>query len=425
MIAPLLILSFLLQSAPPTGFTPLFDGHSFTGWRGRPHLDPAVEASWGSKERARHQRDWDRDLHAHWRIEDGCLVNDGHGVFLTTAKDYGDFELLLEYRTVPLADSGIYLRATPQVQIWDTTKEGGKWGIGADKGSGGLWNNQVFPRDPLVKADRPFGEWNQLRIRLVGARVSVWLNDQRTVDMVPLENYWDRGRPLPARGPIQLQTHGGEIRFRSLSIHEIDPEEANRILAARDPKDWRQVFDGRTFQGWSGDRSGYEIVDGALRCKEGHGGNLYTSAEWGDFQARFQFLLPPGGNNGLAIRYPGAGDTAYVGMCELQILDDGDPRYARIQPWQAHGSVYGQIPAVRGYLRPAGTWNFEEVTVRGTRIRVELNGSIILDADVGGIRETPDGHEHPGRLRSRGHFGFAGHGDPVAFRDIWIRTPPR
>src|SRR5205807_8770436 len=135
---------------------------------------------------------------SHWRVENGELVNDGKGAYLTTDQEFGDIELLIEYKTVPKADSGIYLRATPQVQIWDTTKEGGKWDRGADKGSGGLYNNSrgAPGKYPLALADRPFGQWNRFRILQVGERVTVHLNGKRVVDHARLENFWDRQRPL-------------------------------------------------------------------------------------------------------------------------------------------------------------------------------------------------------------------------------------
>ena len=85
--------------------------------------------------------------------------------------------------------------------------------------------------------------------------------------------------------------------------------------------------------------------------------------EVGAVVQRIEFRLPPGGNNGLAIRYPGEGDTAYVGMCELQILDDTTTKYGKLDPRQHHGSAYGMVPSKSGYLRPVGQWNFQEVTV--------------------------------------------------------------
>jgi hypothetical protein len=158
-------------------------------------------------------------------------------------------------------------------------------------------------------------------------------------------------------------------------------------------------------------------------CKPKKGGNIYTKDEFGDFVARLEYKLPPGGNNGLAIRYPGGkAHAATEAMCELQILDDTSPKYGKLDPRQYNGSVYGMIPAQRGYLRPVGEWNFMEVTVKGPTIRVELNGTRILDADVSKVTEFKNNQPHPGKDRTRGHFGFAGHNDPVAFRNIRIRT---
>ena len=143
--------------------------------------------------------------------------------YLTTNKNYGDFELTLEYKTVPGADSGIYLRGVPQVQIWDTTEEGGTWDLGADKGSGGLWNNGdgAPGKDPSKHMDKPFGEWNSFRILMIGEKVTVHFNGEKVVDAAVMETYFDRSIPIFAEGPIQLQTHGGEIRWRNVFIREI------------------------------------------------------------------------------------------------------------------------------------------------------------------------------------------------------------
>lgn len=417
---------------PPPGFIALFNGRDLTGWRGGDTFDPRKLLALPPAAREAQIKKWTDSMlelnpktaKPHWYVENGELVNDGFGAYATTERDYGDFELLVEYKTVPGADSGIYLRGVPQVQIWDPTEKA-KAGIGADKGSGGLWNNSPGApgKDPLVLADKPFGEWNRFRIVMVGARVSVWLNDQLVVDHAILENYYDRQTPVPKTGPIQLQTHGGEIRWRNIFLREIPAEEANRILASHGHAGFTPIFNGRDFSGWTGALDSYEIRDGAIVCKPEKGGTLYTREQYGDFAVRLEFKLPRGGNNGLAIRYPGQGDSAYVGMCELQVLDDdyenatGDP----IDPRQAHGSVYGMIPAHRGYQRPIGQWNFQEVTVRGSKIRVELNGFVILDGDVAAVKEFMGTTPHPGKDRTRGHFGFAGHNDPVAFRNIQLK----
>ena len=184
------------------------------------------------------------------------------------------------------------------------------------------------------------------------------------------------------------------------------------------------LFNGRDLDGWSGAVDGYEVREGAIVCKPGQGGTLFTRGRYRDFVVRLEFKLPPAGNNGLAIRYPGSGDAAYVGMTELQVLDDTDPKYAGLDPRQAHGSAYGMVAATRGHLKPVGQWNEQEVTVRGSTIKVVLNGATILDADLATVTTFMADTPHPGKDRTEGHFGFAGHSDPVAFRNVRIRELP-
>ncbi|MGV3531076.1 MAG: 3-keto-disaccharide hydrolase, partial [Chthoniobacteraceae bacterium] len=325
------------EAAPPAGFTALFNGKDLTGWRGGDTFDHRKVLAMPEAERTAKLQEWTKSMKEHWKAENGELVNDGHGKYATTEKDYGDFELLVEYKTVPKADSGIYLRGVPQVQIWDSTEQE-KASIGATKGSGGLWNNSPGApgKDPLVKADKPFGEWNAFRIVMVGSRVSVWLNDKKVVDNAIMENYYDRATPVPKAGPIQLQTHGGEIRWRNIFIREIPSDEANKILSAQNAEGFQPIFNGQNLDGWAGPLENYEVKDGAVMCKDGKGGTIYHKEELGDFVARVEFKLPPGGNNGLAIRYPGEGDTSYVGMTELQVLDDNYEKVrGKIDPKQA------------------------------------------------------------------------------------------
>ena len=208
---------------PPEGFTPLFNGTDLSGWRGRPHYDPRKEAEGSPEERSKRQQDWNADLAAHWKVENGVIINDGKGVYLTTPADYGDFELLVDWMfPVACGDSGIYLRGNPQVQIWDPDCERDNK-HGNQKGSGGLWNNpgDSPARFPLVKADKPIGQWNTFRIRMQGDRVNVVLNDKVVVDNQPLANFFAKGEPLPARGPIQIQTHGAPMHVRNVFIREL------------------------------------------------------------------------------------------------------------------------------------------------------------------------------------------------------------
>ncbi|MDQ3331854.1 MAG: DUF1080 domain-containing protein [Planctomycetota bacterium] len=564
---------------PPEGYVALFNGQDLAGWIGH-SLDPKKLREMPPDERTGLlEKNWD-EVEQHWSVENGELVNDGHGPYLTTAKDYGDFELLLEYKTVAKADSGIYLRGVPQVQIWDTTEAGGKKEMKADKGSGGLFNNQKTPNTPLVLADKPFGEWNTFRIRLVGDSVTVLFNDKLVVNEQPLENYWDRENQLYPVGPIQLQTHGGEIRFRNVFLKEIprkppeagylaedgtpygdewkeasaaetndlrnfdmhatfklegdlpaealfranggeygsalvltvSPEhgillsdrkqndsdsetskpytiastpleasgfkknESNHLylrveddhiqawlnatpvidtlyahgpesgaidgsgahdlkayvrnlatdtreeMPAADEVGFEAIFNGQDLSGWTGDVTGYAAEPNVLKSKPGAGGNLFYESELTDFVFRFEFKLDEGGNNGVGLRAPLGRDAAYAGM-ESQILDNTSEQYATIQPYQAHGSIYGIVPAKRGYLAPVGHWNQQEIVLDGSHVKVTLNGKVIIDADLEEASKdgTPDHKEHPGLKNQAGHLGFLGHGHEIVFRNLRLK----
>ena len=172
-------------------------------------------------------------------------------------------------------------------------------------------------------------------------------------------------------------------------------------------------------------QAGYRVDSGmiAVNPGEGSGGNLYTEKEFENFVMRFQFKLTPGANNGIGIRTPLTGDAAYVGM-EIQVLDNTADIYKSLHPYQYHGSVYGVIPAERGFLKPVGEWNEEEIRADGTKIKVTLNGHVILDGDIQPSisNGTMDQKEHPGLKNKKGHIGFLGHGSVVYFKDIMIKT---
>jgi hypothetical protein len=419
-------LSAQENNTPPRGFVALFNGGDLDGWHGMKTMDPRKMKAMNEQEYSKLREANAKATETHWIAANGAIVNDGKGPYLTTDKWYGDMELLIDYKTVAKADSGIYLRATPQVQIWDYTDEG-KFGIGADKGSGGLWNNSkgAKGKDPLVKADKPFGQWNRFRILQIGDKTSIWLNGKLVVDRATMENYWDKSRktPLISRGPIQLQTHGGEIQWKNIFVREISTEEANKELRQGEEKSgFKTLFNGENFDGWAGPVQNYQIIDGAIQCKAGKGGTIYTTDEYQDFVVRLEYKLPAGGNNGLAIRYPGRGDTAYVGMCELQVLDNTAVRYAKLDSRQYHGSAYGMVAAHRGFQRAIGEWNYQQVSVKGSTIKVELNGFTILDTDLSTVTEYMGGRPHPGKTRTSGYFGLAGHSDTVQYRNISIKS---
>jgi hypothetical protein len=180
------------------------------------------------------------------------------------------------------------------------------------------------------------------------------------------------------------------------------------------------LFDGKTLDGWQGDVKGYPVENGAMVCK---GECVYTKKEYSNFVLRFEFKLPAGGNNGVGIRTPMEGIPAYVGM-EIQILDDNDPKWQDLQAYQYHGSIYGVVAAKRGFLKPTGQWNKEEIEANGSHIKVTLNGTVIVDTDLSKIDKTPDNQNHPGLHNAKGYIGWLGHGDPVAFRHVRIKELP-
>ncbi len=202
-------------NTPPEGFTALFNGVDLTGWKGLV-ADPKKRAAMSETELATAQEKADEEMRAHWKVEDGVLVFDGKGKSLCTAKDYGDFEMYCDWKILPKGDSGLYLRGTPQVQIWDPEQHG--------VGSGGLYNNKETPIKPLVTADNPIGEWNTFYIKMVGDKVTVKLNGQLVVDEVVLENYWERDKPIYSTGQIELQNHGNTLWFRNIYLREIPRE---------------------------------------------------------------------------------------------------------------------------------------------------------------------------------------------------------
>ena len=315
LVVLLVVAASCGRAAPPAGFTSLFNGTDLAGWRGGDTYDHRKLMALPAAERDALVAKWTASLTAlkdgkpHWSVDAGELLNDGLGGYATTVRDYGDFELLVDWKITTGTDSGLYLRGVPQVQIWDPAMPDPK-GHGAAKGSGGLWNNaKTSPgRDPLVRADRPVGEWNRFRVIMVGSRVSIWLNDQPVVDHVILENFYDKNlppaqpRPIPARGPIQLQTHGGETRWRNLYIRELGPAEATRLLAARGNEGFQPIFNGKNLDGWAGPLEAVAARDGALVWQKGKGGTIYWNRELTDFHARLHFKLPTAGNNGLALR---------------------------------------------------------------------------------------------------------------------------
>lgn len=422
------IKKHLAEMPDEVGFVSMFNGKDLTGWKGmveggNPYKRYALKPAKLAKE----QEKADERMRADWIVEDGCLVYLGTGYDnLCSEKQYGDFEMYVEWMLDPAGkepDAGIYLRATPQVQIWDTSRVN----VGAQVGSGGLYNNQVNESKPSKVADNKLGEWNTFHIKMVGDRVTVDFNGERVVDNVILENYWDRSKPIFATEQIELQAHGSKCYFRNIYVKELKRQEPFQLSEQEKKEGFQVLFDGTNMYEWQGNTGDYILEDGCISMvpSRSFGGNLYTKKEFANFIYRFEFQLTPGANNGVGLRAPLEGDAAYVGM-ESQILDCEHPIYKGITPYQHHGSIYGILKADESHktaMKPVGEWNEEEIICDGDNIKVTLNGVVIVE---GNIREavkngTPDKKEHPGLFNKKGHIGFLGHGSPVKFRNIRVK----
>ncbi|ACU04873.1 family 16 glycoside hydrolase [Pedobacter heparinus] len=416
---------YLAEMPAGEGFVSMFNGTDLSGWKGLVE-NPIKRSKMDAKSLADAQVKADAEAKESWKPMNGELHFMSHGNNLATVKQYGDFEMLVDWKIIDdkkgNGDAGIYLRGSPQVQIWDTARVKS----GAQVGSGGLYNNKVYESKPLKVADNKLDEWNTFRILMKGDRVTVYLNGELVTDNVILENYWDRNLPIFAEEQIELQAHGSPVAYRDIYIREIPRVKPFELSAQEKKEGYKVLFDGTNMHNWTGNTTDYIIEDGNISIRprpgKGSGGNLFTKEEFSDFIFRFEFQLTPGANNGLGIRAPLTGDAAYQGM-ELQILDNEAPMYKNLHVYQYHGSVYGTIPAKRGFLKPVGEWNYEEVVVNGPKIKVILNGTVILDGDITDARKNgaADGKPHPGLLRESGHIGFLGHGSPVQFKNIRIK----
>lgn len=305
------------------------------------------------------------------------------------------------------------------------------------------WDGKVLrlaPRAAVVHGvDAPLRAGERLmlsaNVRLADADANagqlgvVMLNRNETMNRtvaappVPVGGKWRRvfvelnlGSSWPAAGESNLQlvnSGGGEVLIDKIALARI----------GTDASGFRTLFNGADLEGWTGNREGYGVERGAIRTyPDRAGGNLYTEDEFDDFILRFAFKVPPGANNGIAVRAPLTGDAAYDGL-EIQVLENSHPKYQGLKPWQVHGSIYGLAAALRGYQAPPGEWNHQEIRVEGRKVRVVLNGKVIneVDLDEALRKGPPSGREHPGAKRTSGHIGFCGHGDVVHFTDLRVR----
>jgi len=414
------------------GWTRLFNARDLSGWRGRPHLDPMKEASGTPEERAMRQAEWDADMARHWSVQDGVIVSDGNGVFLTTDRDYGDMELHLEWMLPsPCADSGIYLRGNPQVQIWDPACDRDAK-HGCERGSGGLWNNAADSAGkwPLVKADKPIGEWNTTRITMIGDRVSVRLNGAMVVNDAPLENFFTKGDPLPTRGPIQIQTHGAPMHVRNVFVRDLGTFDLSG-------HDWRDLGEA-DFANVNTDADTWTWTADGVRCTGQPVGVIRTIEPVTDVELSLEWRhLSDGGNSGVFLWAPKAALDAITpgqlppGGIEFQVLDHGyAAHYERSTGKKAtwfttDGDVF---PVGSSRMKPfaptapGGGRSFpKERHCLGTP---EWNHYFIR-AVKGEVRLWVNGHEVSGGSDcspATGYLCLESEGAPVEFRRMKIRT---
>ncbi|MFZ4261169.1 family 16 glycoside hydrolase [Sphingobacterium sp. HJSM2_6] len=416
------VIRHLAEMPKEAGFVYMFNGKDLSGWKGLVE-NPIARAKMSKEELAKKQVEADKKMRDNWSAIDGDMVFSGHGDNIASVKQYGDFEMLVDWKLDPKGhepDAGIYLRGTPQIQIWDISRTN----VGAQVGSGGLYNNTKHAKDPIKVADNALGEWNNFKIRMIGDNVWVWLNGELVVDNVPLENYWDRNQSIFPKEQIELQAHGSRVWYRDILIKEIPKKEIFTLSEQEKKEGFEMLFDGTNLDKWT-ETAAYDITnDGSIRSNPDteHGTNLYTKEQYTDFVYRFEFKLTPGANNGVGIRTPMGVDAAYNGM-EIQILDDGADVYKDLQPYQYHGSVYGIIAAKRGSLNPVGEWNTEEIRVQGNKIKITVNGKVIVDGDLAAATKSGsvDKKDHPGLFNKSGHIGFLGHGTEVFLRNIRVK----
>ena len=302
-----------------------------------------------------------KGIKEHWHVEKGELVSDGHDPYLATTKDFGDFEMWVDWKIGP---DGRQRHLPP--------RRAASPNLGSLQRESETARRRQRLRRPLEQQEDtndsrpswptiPIGEWNRMYIRMVGPYVTVKLNDKKVVDNVIMENYYDPKIPVFSRGPIYLQTHGTETRFRNVFVREIPAEESNRILSEikGDHADFKPLFNGKDLSGWKGATEATKSSTARFAVQGGHTATFCTNDTYDNFVVRLEFKLPPGGNNGLAIRTPDVDRR-----CRLRRHGTANPRrhrpdmYKDLHDYQFHGSLYGLAPARRGFLRPVGEWNY-------------------------------------------------------------------
>ncbi len=391
---------------------PLFNGDDLAGWQGLVG-NPESRAAMKPEELAAAQKEADDRMRKHWSVEGGVLLFDGKGANLCTVDSFSDFELELEYKIEKDGDSGIYLRGSPQVQIWDADEN--------PVGSGGLYNNQSAPSKPMLRADKPIGEWNKFNIKMIGDRVWVELNGYLVVDGVTLENHWNRDKPIYSKGPIELQAHNSPLAFRNIRLRELTPSIGREF---REQNRWQMLFGGEKLDAFEYRPQSWAVEDQVLALKGG--GYIWTKERFGDFILDLEFKVDKGSNSGIFFRTGDTADAVQTGI-EWQILDS----HGKKTPGRGDcGAIYDCLAPRINAVNPPGEWNRVVLECRGPVIRSFLNGVDIIDMNLMQWTEpykNPDGSKNKFKsaykdMPREGHVGFQDHLTRIWYRNIYIKS---
>ena len=186
------------------------------------------------------------------------------------------------------------------------------------------------------------------------------------------------------------------------------------------PEGFSSLFNGKDLTGWkaTGKMDVWGAEKGVIYVEKGGGGWLLTEQEFGDFELRVEYKMSKGANSGVALRTPTEGDPAYVGM-EIQLIDDeGWP--GKLADYQHTGSIYDVVPASKLNNKPIGEWNSIRIVAKGSMVKVEVNGTTVVDANLEDSKEKK-GAKHPGISRAKGHVGFQSYNTRVEFRNVFIK----
>ncbi len=214
---------------------------------------------------------------------------------------------------------------------------------------------------------------------------------------------------------------------------------ATTSTIAQKPAKWQKIFDGKTTKNWHSYHKtvveGWTVTNKVL-LTDGKNGDLVTDAEFENFEFEFEFQASPKGNSGViykVIEDP-KNATYYTGP-EYQVIDDeGYPPFndngkmVSINSKQKTGACYDMYEPMAKVAKPAGEWNKGRIVVKDNHIEHWLNGVKVVDYDYGSddwkmhlaiSKFAKWGYATP---HAKGHLALQGHGDPVSYRNMRLRT---